>query len=189
MRCWGFAMLDLRERYQKEIVPELREALGVTNTFEVPRVTKIVLNMGFKAGVDQDLMKGVTQELGAIAGQRPLVTKARKSISNFKLREGMSIGAKVTLRGSRMYEFLDRLVNAALPRIRDFRGVSPTGFDGRGNYSLGISEQTIFPEIDPDEVKQVQGMNITIVTTARATEQAKQLLQRLGMPFAVAETA
>lgn len=176
-------MSTMKAKYDKEIVPELKEALGIKNAMQVPRVKKVVLNMGTGV-VDKDTLKQVTDEMAAISGQRSLVTKARKSISNFKLREGMSIGAKVTLRRGRMYDFLDRLINATLPRIRDFRGVSATGFDGRGNYTLGLKEQTIFPEIDPDHSGADQGMNITIVTTAETDGDAKTLLTLMGMPFA-----
>jgi large subunit ribosomal protein L5 len=149
-----------------------------------PRLLKIVVNMGFDAETDRDAVKAVVEDLAKIAGQRPVVTKARKSISNFKLREGMSIGAKVTLRGDRMYEFLDRLITAALPRIRDFRGVSVRSFDGRGNYTLGLAEQSIFPEIHPDQIKKTQGMDITFVTNAPTNDEARELLRLLGMPFA-----
>ena len=176
-------MSTMKEKYSTEVVPALKEKLALKNPMTVPRVTKVVVNMG--AGcVDKDTLKQITDELTTITGQKALVTKARKSISNFKLREGMSIGAKVTLRQTRMYDFLDRLINAALPRIRDFRGVSGTGFDGRGNYTLGLKEQTIFPEIDPNHSGAAQGMNITIVTTAKSDEAARELLSLMGMPFA-----
>ena len=174
----------LKELYHKTVVPEICKARGYTNALQAPRLAKIVLNMGMDAEVDRDAMKAAVEDLGRIAGQKPIVTKSTKSISNFKLREGMAIGAKVTLRGERMYEFLDRLISAALPRIRDFRGVSVRSFDGRGNYTLGVTEQTIFPEINPDQVKKVQGMDITFVTTARTDDEARELLKRLGMPFA-----
>lgn len=174
----------LKELYSKTVVPEMSKARGYTNALQAPRLAKIVLNMGMDAEVDRDAMKAAVEDLGRIAGQKPIVTKSTKSISNFKLREGMAIGAKVTLRGERMYEFLDRLISAALPRIRDFRGVSVRSFDGRGNYTLGVTEQTIFPEINPDQVKKVQGMDITFVTTARTDDEARELLKRLGMPFA-----
>ena len=151
---------------------------------EVPRLLKVVVNMSVNASVDKDALKAVAEDLAKITGQRPVITKARKSIANFKLREGMPIGAKVTLRGAMMYEFLERLIRATLPRIRDFRGVSRTGFDGRGNYTLGLKEQTLFPEIQPDQVKRIQGMDITIVTTAKTNDEARELLQLLGMPFA-----
>jgi large subunit ribosomal protein L5 len=174
----------LKETYKTTIVPELQKRLALANRMQVPRMEKIILNMGFDAAMDKDVMKVLTQELAVISGQRPVVTKSRKSISNFKVREGMNVGAKVTLRGPRMYDFLERLVHLTLPRIRDFRGVPAKGFDGRGNYNMGLTEQTIFPEIDPDSVKTVQGMNITIVTTAKTDEHCKQLLAMLGMPFA-----
>jgi large subunit ribosomal protein L5 len=146
----------------------------------------VVVNMGINSQVDKDTFKVLVEELGRITGQRPVVTLSRISIANFKLREGQPVGAKVTLRGARMYEFLERLIHAALPRIRDFRGVPPKGFDGRGSYTLGIKEQNIFPEIDPDHIKKVQGMDITVVTTAHTDEEARELLKRLGMPFAAA---
>lgn len=176
-------MATMKSRYKDMVIPALKEKLGLVNVMMVPKVSKIVVNMGFGA-VDKDTLKSVTQDLTAIAGQKPVITKARKSISNFKLREGMNIGAKVTLRQDRMYEFLDRLVNVALPRIRDFRGVPKRGFDGRGSYTLGLKEQTIFPEIDPNHSGAVQGMNITIVTTAKTDSDARELLSLLGMPFA-----
>ena len=174
----------LKERYRNEVVAALRKDRGYANVMQVPRLQKIVVNVGVGTDVDRDALKAVTEDVARITGQRPVVTKARKSISNFKLREGMAIGAKVTLRGERMYEFLDRLLNVALPRIRDFRGVSTRSFDGSGNYSLGLKEQSIFPEINPDQVKRVQGMDITMVTTAATDEEARALLQLLGMPFA-----
>jgi len=176
-------MSRLRDKYNKEAVPELMKELGIANRMRVPRLVKIVVNMGF--GVDdKDSMKGHVEGLARITGQRPIVTKARKSVSNFKLRAGMPIGAKVTLRGERMYEFLDRLISAALPRIRDFRGVPRNSFDGRGNYSLGLKEQTVFPEIDPNNVASVRGMDVCIVTTARTDQECLALLKKLGMPFA-----
>jgi large subunit ribosomal protein L5 len=176
-------MSTMKERYNTEIKPALKEKLGLKNPMTVPNVAKVVVNMGTGA-VDKDTLKQLTGEMTTITGQRALVTKARKSISNFKLREGMSIGAKVTLRRDRMFDFLDRLINSALPRIRDFRGVSGSGFDGHGNYTLGLKEQTIFPEIDPNHSGAVQGMNITIVTTAKTDSDAKELLTLMGMPFA-----
>jgi len=176
-------MSRLKDKYNKEVVPKLMAELKITNPMRVPRLTKIVVNMGLGI-VDKDTLKARTEELAAITGQRPLITRARKSISNFKLRVGMQIGAKVTLRGERMFEFLDRLISAALPRIRDFRGVPVSSFDGRGNYTFGIKEQTIFPEIDPNTVSSPKGMDITIVTTARNNQEAKLLLQFIGMPFA-----
>jgi large subunit ribosomal protein L5 len=157
---------------------------GFTNPYQVPRLEKIVINMGVGEGRDNaKILDFATADLQAIAGQRPIVTRAKKSIANFKLREGVPIGAKVTLRGARMYEFLDRLINVALPRVRDFRGVPPKGFDGRGNYALGLREQLIFPEIVYDKIDKVRGMDIAIVTTARTDEDAKVLLKHLGMPF------
>lgn len=176
-------MATLKDRYQKDVRPKLKEALGLANTMQVPRLEKITVNMGFGI-VDKDEIKSLTHQLGTLTGQKPLMRTARKSISNFKIREGLTIGAKVTLRGARMYEFLDRLIVAALPRIRDFRGVPKDSFDGRGNYTFGIKEQTIFPEIDPNTVKKVQGMDITFVTTAGDDKGAFQLLKMLGFPFA-----
>jgi large subunit ribosomal protein L5 len=176
-------MATMKEKYKTAVVPAMSEKFGYTNPLMVPRLTKVVVNMGMGIA-DKDKLKTVTEDLAAITGQRPVVTKARKSISNFKLREGMSIGAKVTLRQGRMYDFLDRLINAALPRIRDFRGVSASGFDGRGSYTLGLKEQGIFPEIDPNHSGAVQGMNVTIVTTAKTDGEARELLTLLGMPFA-----
>ena len=174
----------LKEMYRNTVVAEMRRTRGYKNAMQAPRLRKIVVNMGFDAEMDRDTMKVLVEDLGRIVGQRPVVTKARKSISNFKLREGMSVGAKVTLRGDRMYEFLDRLITVALPRIRDFRGVPARSFDGRGSYSLGLKEQTIFPEINPDQVKKVQGMDLTFVTDARTDDEARELLRLLGMPFA-----
>lgn len=176
-------MATLKERYQTEVVPALKRDLGITNTMRVPRVRKVVINMGIGIA-DKDQFQTHVTELGKLAGQRPVVTRARKSISNFKLREGMQIGAKVTLRGARMYEFLERLISAALPRIRDFRGLPLNAFDKQGNYTVGIKEQTIFPEIDPNHVGAVQGMNITIVTDSRSRDEARMLLKGLGIPFA-----
>jgi len=176
----------LKEKYLAEAVPALTQKFGYKNPMQVPKLEKIVINMGLGDCKDNaKALESAVEELSQIAGQKPLVTKAKKSIANFKLREGMNVGAKVTLRGDRMYDFLERLTSLALPRIRDFRGVPARGFDRRGNYSMGLTEQTIFPEIDPDSVKQVQGMNITIVTTARTDAHCKQLLALLGMPFAV----
>jgi large subunit ribosomal protein L5 len=175
-------MATMKERYETEVVPRLQEELGVKGRLRVPRVVKIVVNMGMGV-VDKDTLKTHIEEMMQITGQRPVVTRARKSISNFKLREGMSIGAKVTLRGRRMYEFLDRLISAALPRIRDFRGVPVTAFDGHGNFTLGVREQTIFPEIDPNHAGDTQGMDITIVTSGRKDEEGLLLLKMLGMPF------
>jgi large subunit ribosomal protein L5 len=176
-------MVRLKEKYSKEIAPALRESQGYKNPMQVPRVSKVVINMGVKTSDDRDAIKALVDDLGKITGQQAVITKARKSISNFRLREGMPVGIKVTLRGVRMFEFLDRLLNVALPRIRDFRGVSATAFDGRGNYTLGLQEQTIFPEINPDHVKKLHGMDITIVTTANTNDEAKELLKLMGMPF------
>jgi large subunit ribosomal protein L5 len=174
---------NLKTKYVNEVVPKLAEKLGVQNRLRLPRLVKVVVNMGIGIA-DKDAFKVHVAELTAITGQKPIITKARKSISNFKLRQGMNIGAKVTLRGNRMYEFLERFISAALPRIRDFRGLSPHAFDGRGNYTIGIREQTIFPEIDPNHAGALQGMDLTIVTTARNDREAHELLKLLGMPFA-----
>ena len=174
----------LKERYQKEVAPALAKEFNIQNPMAIPRLEKIVINMGMGEAVSNaKLLDTATDELAAISGQKPVVTKAKKSIAAFKLRQGMSIGAMVTLRGDRMYEFLDRFVSIALPRVRDFRGVSPKAFDGRGNYTLGIRDQLIFPEIDFNKVDKARGMNISIVTTARNDEQARALLRGLGMPF------
>jgi large subunit ribosomal protein L5 len=174
---------SLRERYKSEIRPALQKALNISNPMDIPGLKKVVINMSVNTSVDKDQFKLMTEELAKIAGQKPVVTTARKSISNFKLREDMPIGAKVTLRGQLMYEFLERLLYVVLPRIRDFRGVSRKAFDGKGNYTLGLSEQTLFPEIDPDRVKRTQGMDITIVTSAKSNEAALELLKLLGVPF------
>ena len=177
-------MARLKDRYASEIVPALRERFGYDNIMQVPRVTKLTLNMGVgEAKTNAKLLDDAVEEMALITGQHPVITKARKSIAGFKLREGMSIGCKVTLRGERMYEMIDRLVSVALPRIRDFRGIAPDQFDGRGNFSMGIREQTIFPEIDYDTVDQLRGMNITITTTATTDEEGRALLSLLGMPF------
>ena len=174
----------LKERYHGEIVPALMKERGYRNPLEVPRLEKIVINMGVGEARDNaKVMDFAVADLQAISGQKPVVTRAKKSIANFKLREGVPIGAKVTLRAARMYEFLDRLVNVALPRVRDFKGVPPKGFDGRGNYALGLREQLIFPEIVYDKVDKVRGMDIIIVTTAPTDEEARALLAGLGMPF------
>ncbi len=174
----------LRERYHSEIAPALAKEFGITNPMAVPKLEKIVLNMGLgEAIANAKIIDAAADELRAIAGQRPVTTKAKKSIAAFKLRQGMPIGTMVTLRGDRMYEFLDRLVSVALPRVRDFRGVSAKAFDGRGNYTLGVRDQLIFPEIDFNKVEKTRGMNISIVTTARDDEQARALLKALGMPF------
>jgi large subunit ribosomal protein L5 len=174
----------LRERFRTAVIPALVKERGYTNVWQVPRVEKVVINMGVGEGRDNaKILDFATADLQAIAGQKPVVTRAKKSIANFKLREGVPIGAKVTLRGARMYEFLDRLMNVALPRVRDFKGVPPKGFDGRGNYALGLREQLIFPEIVYDKIDKIRGMDIIIVTTARTDEDAKALLTHLGMPF------
>jgi large subunit ribosomal protein L5 len=178
------AMPRLKQRYRDEIVPELREQFGFANIMQVPGVTKVVVNMGVgDAARDSKLIEGAIRDLGAITGQRPSVTKARKSIAQFKLREGMPIGAHTTLRGDRMWEFLDRLLTIALPRIRDFRGLSPRQFDGRGNYTFGLNEQSMFHEIDQDAIDRVRGMDITVVTTASNDDEGRALLRSLGFPF------
>src|SRR5690242_21471728 len=174
----------LKERFQKEIAPALAKELGVTNPMAVPHLHKIVVNMGVgEATQNAKVLDSAVNELAQITGQRPVVTKAKKSIAAFKVRAGMPIGAMVTLRGDRMYEFFDRLVNIVLPRVRDFRGVSTKAFDGRGNYTIGLHDQLIFPEIDYARVDKLKGMNVTIVTTARDDNQARALLKHLGMPF------
>jgi large subunit ribosomal protein L5 len=177
-------MARLKERYQKEVAPAVAKEFGITNPMAIPRVTKVVLNMGMgEAVANAKILDTAADELRVISGQKPVITKAKKSIASFKLRQGMPIGVMVTLRGERMYEFLDRLVSIALPRVRDFRGISPKAFDGRGNYTIGVREQLIFPEIDFNKVDKLRGMNITIITTARDDEQARALLKGLGMPF------
>ena len=177
-------MSRLKETYQKEIVPILEEDFGYGNVMQVPRLVKIVVNIGLgEALQDAKALDGATRDLSIITGQQPIITRARKSIASFKLREGMAIGAKVTLRGRRMYDFLDRLLNVALPRQRDFRGVSRDAFDGRGNYTLGLQEQLAWPEIDYDSIDKVRGLEISIVTTAKTDEEARRLLTLLGMPF------
>ena len=174
----------LKERYNKEVAPAIAKEFGIKNPMAVPRLEKIVVNMGMgEAIANAKILDTAADEVRAIVGQKPVITKAKKSIASFKLRQGMPIGVMVTLRGDRMYEFLDRLVSIALPRVRDFRGVSPKAFDGRGNYTIGVREQLIFPEIDFNKVEKLRGMNISIVTTARDDEQARALLKSLGMPF------
>ncbi|MCK9445147.1 MAG: 50S ribosomal protein L5 [Tissierellaceae bacterium] len=174
----------LKEKYENEIIKSLMEKFQYKNVMEVPRLEKVVINMGVGEGRDNPkLIESAVKELEIISGQKPVVTKAKKSIANFKLREGMNVGTKVTLRGDRMYYFLDKLMNIALPRVRDFRGVSDTAFDGRGNYALGIKEQLIFPEIEYDKVEVIRGLDIVIVTTAKTDEEAKVFLQEMGMPF------
>ena len=177
-------MARLKDKYRAEVAPALQQRFGYKNVMEIPRLEKIVINMGL--GDCKDNAKALdlaVEELTTIAGQKPLVTKAKKSIANFKLRAGMNVGAKVTLRGDRMYEFADKLVSIVLPRVRDFRGVSTKAFDGRGNYSLGVREQLIFPEIEYDKVEKIRGMEMIFVTTAKTDEEAKELLRLLGMPF------
>ncbi|NLU50809.1 MAG: 50S ribosomal protein L5 [Syntrophomonadaceae bacterium] len=177
-------MARLKEIYQNEIVKKMMERFKYRNRMEVPRIEKVVLNMGVGEAIQNaKVLDGAVNDLTVISGQRPVVTKARKSIAGFKLREGMSIGCKVTLRGDRMYDFLDKLINIALPRVRDFRGVSPTAFDGRGNYTLGIKEQVIFPEIDYDKIDKIRGLEVVIVTSAKTDEEARELLRYMGMPF------
>jgi large subunit ribosomal protein L5 len=177
-------MARLKDRYKEEVLPELMGEFGYTTAMQVPRVTKITLNMGVgEAKTNAKLLDDAAEELALIAGQRPAITRARKSIASFKLREGMAIGCRVTLRGERMYEMLDRLVSIALPRIRDFRGISPDQFDGRGNFAMGIREQIIFPEIDYDKVEHIRGLNIIITTSAQTDEEGRALLTKLGMPF------
>lgn len=174
----------LRERYKKEIVPKLMQRFGYKNPMQVPRLKTIVINMGLGEAVgNPKLIDSAVAEITAITGQKPVVTRAKKSIATFKLRENMPIGVKVTLRRERMWEFFDRLITLALPRVRDFRGTNPKGFDGAGNYTLGLREQIVFPEIDFDKVEKIKGMNITFVTTAETDEEAKELLGSLGMPF------
>ena len=177
-------MTRLHERYKSEVLPALSEELGRKNALSVPRIEKIVVSMGIgRAALDKKHLEPASKELAIIAGQRPVLCKARKSVSNFKLRKGQEIGLKVTLRRDRMYEFLDRLISLAIPRVRDFRGLNPQSFDGRGNYSLGLSEQTVFPEVDPNKVESQQGMHVTIVTTARNDAEGRRLLTLMGMPL------
>lgn len=177
-------MNRLKERYQKELVPALVDGLNLQNIMMVPRITKVVVNIGLGEAMDNPkALDAAVGDILQITGQKPVITKARKAIANFKLREGRSIGVKVTLRGERMWAFLDRLINIVLPRVRDFRGVSSESFDGRGNYTLGLREQLIFPEIEYDKIDKVRGLEVTIVTTAQNDEQARVLLQLLGMPF------
>jgi large subunit ribosomal protein L5 len=174
-------------RYRDQVVPRLRERFRYTNPMEVPRLSKITLNVGLGEAIQNaKLLEAAADELGRVTGQKAVITRSKKAIANFRLREGMSIGCTVTLRRARMYEFLDRLVNVALPRVRDFRGVSPRSFDGRGNYTLGLREQILFPEIDYDKVEKTHGMNITFVTTARTDDEGRALLAELGMPFRAA---
>ncbi|HZU86073.1 MAG TPA: 50S ribosomal protein L5 [Anaerolineaceae bacterium] len=177
-------MNKLREKYQNEVMPNFMKAMGMTNIMEMPRIQKVVVNVGLGEAMDNPkALETTAADITAITGQKPVITKARVSIANFKLREGRSIGCKVTLRGERMWAFLDRLMNIVLPRVRDFRGVSAEAFDGRGNYTLGLREQIIFPEIEYDKIDKVRGMEITVVTTAKSDDHAAVLLEMLGMPF------
>jgi len=174
----------LLQKYREEALPALKEQFGYKNEMAVPRLRKVVVNMGIgKAIQERKRLQDGMKDLSVITGQKPIITKARRSVAGFKVRKGMEVGCKVTLRGARMYEFVDRLISIALPRIRDFRGLSPRRFDGHGNYSLGISEQTVFPEVDLDSLEYVQGMNVSITTSARTDEEARALLESLGMPF------
>ena len=180
-------MASLKEKYSKEVVPKLKKEFGIDNPMAVPQLVRVVCNIGLgEASRQPKMLDQAVEELTAITGQRPTLRKARKSIAQFKLRAGMQVGCAVTLRRERMYEFLDRLINIALPRVRDFRGLSPKGFDGRGNYTLGVRDHVIFPEIDYTKVENPRGMNITVVTTAKTDDQARFLLQELGFPFAKA---
>jgi large subunit ribosomal protein L5 len=176
-------MSQLKEHYRKTVVEELWKSGRYSNRMRVPKVEKVVINMGINSRHEKDALTEAEKELQTITGQKPLVTRARKSIANFHVRENMPVGAKVTLRGERMYEFLERFLNAALPRIRDFRGVNPRGFDGRGNFTMGVRDQTIFPEVELDKIKYNLGMDVTIVTSAQSNAEAKELLKLLGMPF------
>ncbi len=178
-------MSRLKEQYQNEIAAAMTKKFGYSNVMQIPKLDKIVINMGVgEAKENAKVLESAMKDLETIAGQKPVITKAKNSIANFKIREGMSIGCKVTLRGEKMYEFLDRLVNLALPRVRDFRGINPNSFDGRGNYALGIKEQLIFPEIEYDKIDKVRGMDVIFVTTAKSDEEARELLAQFGMPFA-----
>lgn len=177
-------MARFKDKYQNDVTKALMEKFGYSNVMEIPKIEKVVINMGLGDGKDNPkVIKAAVDELATIAGQAPVITKAKKSVANFKVRQGMNVGAKVTLRGERMYEFIDRFITIALPRVRDFRGVSANSFDGRGNYTLGIKEQLIFPEINIDKVETVRGMDITFVTTAKTDEEARELLRLMGMPF------
>ncbi|NOY46527.1 50S ribosomal protein L5 [Deferrisoma camini] len=177
-------MARLKQRYRQEVIPHLMKKFGYANVMQVPRIEKVVVNIGAGEAKDNPkLLDQLVEDLALITGQRPVVTRARRSIANFHLRQGMPVGCRVTLRGDRMYEFLDRMINVALPRVRDFKGVSGKGFDGRGNYTLGIAEHVIFPEVDLEKVEKVKGMNVSIATTAETDEEAKELLRELGMPF------
>jgi large subunit ribosomal protein L5 len=174
----------MRDRYIKDVVPELMKTFSYKNVMQVPRLDMVVVNMGVGLGrEDSKLLDSAVRDMAIISGQKPVITRAKRSISNFKIREGMRIGCKVTLRGSRMYEFLDKLFNATLPRVRDFGGISPNSFDGRGNFAMGLKEQLIFPEIDYDQVDKIRGMDVVIATTAKTDEEARELLKLMGMPF------
>ena len=178
-------MSRLKDFYEAEIIPEMTKKFSYKNKLAVPKLEKIIINMGVgEARENAKVLDGAVNDMTIISGQKPMITKAKKSIANFKLREGMNIGCKVTLRGARMYEFADRLINIALPRVRDFRGINPNAFDGRGNYALGIKEQLIFPEIEYDKIDKIRGMDVIIVTTAKTDEEARELLRLFGMPFA-----
>ena len=177
-------MARLYEQYRQEIVPKLMEKFQYKNVMEVPKIEKVIVNIGVGEAIQNPkALDGAVNDLTLISGQKPIITKAKKSIAGFKLREGMSIGCKVTLRGERMYQFLDKLINIVLPRVRDFRGVSPQAFDGRGNFSLGIKEQTIFPEIDYDKIDKIRGLEVVVVTSGKTDEESRELLKQMGMPF------
>lgn len=178
-------MAELKDTYVKDIAPALFKKFGYKSVMQIPKLDKIVVNVACgEAGSNSKMMDAILSDLSKITGQKPVITKAKKSIANFKLREGMNVGAKVTLRGDRMYEFLDRFFNVALPRVRDFRGINPNAFDGRGNYSVGVKEQLIFPEIDYDKIDKIRGMDISFITTAKTDEEARELLTLMGAPFA-----
>lgn len=177
-------MSRMKEKYSKEVAPALMEKFGYKSVMQIPKIDKVVINIGMGEAKDNPkAIEAASNDLAQITGQKPIITKAKKSVANFKLREGMNIGVKVTLRADKMYEFVDRLFNVALPRVRDFRGINPNGFDGRGNYSLGIKEQLIFPEIDYDKIDKIRGMDINFVTTAKTDEEARELLSQMGAPF------
>jgi large subunit ribosomal protein L5 len=179
-------MSELKEKYRKEVAPRLMELGGYKNIMQVPRLEKVAINIGLgEATTDAKALESAEKDLAAITGQHPVITRAKKSIAAFRLREGMTVGLRVTLRGERMYHFLEKLINAALPRMREFRGVSPNSFDGRGNYTLGFKEQIVFPEIDYDKIDKVRGLEVSIVTTAKTDEESRRLLELMGMPFAL----
>jgi len=180
----AYEYVPLKDKYLKEVVPTLMKEFGYKNIHEVPKLVKVVINMGVGEGArNKEIIEAHARELAMITGQKPLITRAKKSISNFKIRKGMTIGVKVTLRGPRMYNFVYKLVNLVLPKVRDFRGLNPNSFDGKGNYSFGLTEQLVFPEISPDQIKRIQGMDIIIATTAKRDEEARRLLELLGFPF------